>query len=123
MEIFQRFSLEAARRLPRLPPEHPCARMHGHSFQVEVRVAGALDERLGWVVDFAEIQQAWAPVHAALDHRCLNEVEGLSNPTSELLAIWIWQRLHPALPGLVAVTVMETANSGCEYRGDPSPKA
>ncbi len=117
MEIFRRFSIEAARRLPALPAEHPCSRLHGHSFQVEVRVAGPVDPRLGWVLDFADIQRAWSPVHAALDHRCLNEVEGLENPTSELLAIWIWGRLKPSLAGLVAVSVMETADSGCEYRG------
>lgn len=117
MEIFNRFSLECARRLPQLPPEHPCARLHGHSFQIEVHVAGSLDPRLGWVVDFADIQAAWQPIHATLDHRCLNDIEGLDNPTSEHLAMWIWERLKPALPGLVRVTVMETAVSGCSYTG------
>lgn len=118
MRIFQRFALECARRLPNLPPEHPCARLHGHSFSVEVHVAGALDPGLGWVVDFAEIDAAWAPVHAALDHRHLNDIEGLENPTSEHLAMWIWRRLSPTLPGLAKVVVMETANSGCVYRGE-----
>jgi len=118
MEIFQRFSLEAARRLPKLPAEHPCARLHGHSFQVEVHVAGALDPTLGWVIDFADLRAAWAPLHEALDHRCLNDIEGLDNPTSEHLAIWLWRRLQPALPGLAKIVVMETATSGCVYRGE-----
>lgn len=121
MEIFSRFSLEAARRLPELPPEHPCARLHGHSFQVEVHVRGPLHAELGWVLDFAELQRAWAPIHAALDHRCLNDVPGLENPTSEHLARWIWDRLAPALPGLSRVAVMETAASGCIYRGEDTP--
>ena len=115
MDIFNRFSLEAARRLPNLPPEHPCSRVHGHSFQIEVHVCGPLDAQLGWVIDFADIQRAWQPIHASLDHRYLNEVEGLENPTSERLAQWIWQRLHPALPGLAKIVVMETATSGCIY--------
>lgn len=117
MNIYQRFRLEAARRLPGLPYEHPCSRLHGHSFQVEVRLDGPLDPRLGWVQDFADIHQAWEPLKVLLDHRCLNEVMGLENPTSEHLAIWIWDRLKPALPALAAVTVMETPDSGCEYRG------
>ena len=118
MDIFNRFSIEAARRLPNLPPEHPCSRLHGHSFQVEVHVTGPVDPVLGWVIDFADIQRAWAPIREALDHRCLNEVAGLENPTSEHLARWLWQRLLPALPGLSRIVVMETAVSGCVYRGD-----
>lgn len=118
MDIFNRFTLEAARRLPHLPPEHPCSRVHGHSFQIEVHVAGPLDPKLGWVVDFADIQHAWLPIHASLDHRYLNEVAGLENPTSERLAQWIWQRLKPALPGLSKLVVMETPTSGCIHVGD-----
>ncbi|OYY95032.1 MAG: 6-carboxytetrahydropterin synthase QueD [Hydrogenophilales bacterium 28-61-23] len=118
MEIFNRFSLEAARRLPHLPPEHPCSRVHGHSFQIEVYLRGPLDPKLGWVTDFADIQQAWRPIHASLDHRYLNEVDGLENPTSELLAQWIWRRLWPALPGLAKIVVMETSTSGCIYQGE-----
>jgi len=74
---------------------------------------------LGWVVDFADIQGAWQEVHALLDHRCLNDIEGLANPTSEHLAMWIWDRLKADLPGLVKVVVMETQNSGCIYTGSP----
>lgn len=118
MDIFNIFHLEAARRLPHLPAEHPCARLHGHSFKVEVHVSGPLDERLGWVTDFAEVERAWAPIKAALDHRTLNDVPGLENPTSERLAMWIWARLKPALPGLARIVVQETATAGCVYRGD-----
>lgn len=117
MDIFNRFSLEAARRLPYLPPEHPCSRVHGHSFQIEVHVGGPLDAKLGWVIDFAEIQRAWQPIHAALDHRYLNDIAGLENPTSELLAQWIWLRLQPVLPGLTKIVVMETPTSGCIFSG------
>jgi 6-pyruvoyltetrahydropterin/6-carboxytetrahydropterin synthase len=118
MDIYNVFHLEAARRLPRLPPEHACARLHGHSFRVEVHVSGPLDPELGWVLDFADVQRAWQPVHDSLDHRCLNDVPGLENPTSEVLARWIWQRLRPALPGLSKIAVQEGASSGCIYTGD-----
>lgn len=118
MDIFNLFHLECSRRLPRLPAEHPCSRLHGHSFRIEVHVSGPLDPQQGWVLDFADVQAAWQPIHAALDHRCLNDIEGLDNPTSEILAVWLWNRLLPALPGLSKVVVMETHASGCIYTGE-----
>jgi 6-pyruvoyltetrahydropterin/6-carboxytetrahydropterin synthase len=117
MEIFKEFTFEAAHRLPMVPPEHKCARLHGHSFRVALHVSGALDERLGWFMDFADLEAAFKPCHAQLDHHYLNEVEGLENPTSEILARWIWERVAPALPGLCKVVVRETCTSGCVYEG------
>ena len=117
MEIWKEFTFEAAHHLPHVPDEHKCRRLHGHSFRVEVRVRGDTDPRLGWVMDFGELKAAWRPLHDTLDHHYLNEVPGLDNPTSEVLARWIWQRLAPALPGLSSVAVRETCTSGCEYRG------
>lgn len=118
MEIFAIYHLEAARRLPHLPAEHPCSRLHGHSFRVEVRVAGPLDADKGWILDFADLDRAWQPIHAALDHRYLNDIPGLANPTSEHLAIWLWEHLKDALSGLASVEVRETERSGCVYRGE-----
>lgn len=117
MELFHRFPIEAARRLPRLPESHPCARLHGHSFQIEVRVAGPLDAVLGWVIDFSVVEAACNRVRTVLDHRTLNDIPGLENPTSEILAQWIWVRLAADLPGLAEVRVQETQHSGCIYRG------
>jgi 6-pyruvoyltetrahydropterin/6-carboxytetrahydropterin synthase len=116
-EIFREFTFEAAHRLPNLPLEHKCTRLHGHSFRVVVHVTGVVDDHLGWVVDFGDIKDAFKPLAARLDHYYLNEVPGLENPTSEHLARWIWERLESALPGLSAVTVRETCTSGCTYRG------
>lgn len=116
-EIFREFTFEAAHRLPNLPPDHKCTRLHGHSYRVIVHVSGSLDPELGWVQDFGDLKTAWKPLEARLDHYYLNDVEGLENPTSEVLAEWIWVRLHPTLPGLTAVTVRETCTSGCTYRG------
>jgi len=117
MEIFKAFNIEAAHRLPHVPEGHKCARVHGHSFRVEIHVGGAIDPRLGWVMDFADIKRAFAPLFERLDHHYLNEVEGLENPTSERLAVWIWERLKPELAGLVRVVVHETCTSGCSYAG------
>ena len=118
MEIWKEFGFEAAHRLPNVPEGHQCARLHGHSFRVAVHVRGPLDPTLGWVMDFADLKAAWRPLDEALDHRYLNDVPGLENPTSEVLARWIWQRLVPSLPGLSQVVVRETCTSGCVYRGE-----
>ena len=118
MEIFKEFSIEAAHWLPNVPEGHKCRRMHGHSFQILVHLEGPVDPLLGWVVDFAGIKAAFAPIEERIDHYCLNEVPGLENPTSENLARWIWRELRPALPLLSKVAVRETCTSGCVYSGE-----
>ena len=117
MDIFKEFTFEAAHWLPHVAEGHKCARMHGHSFRVRITVSGPLDATLGWVEDFADVKAAFDPYYEELDHHCLNEVEGLENPTSEYIAIWIWDRLVRDLPGLSEVLVRETCTSGCVYRG------
>jgi 6-pyruvoyltetrahydropterin/6-carboxytetrahydropterin synthase len=118
MEIFKVFTFEAAHRLPHVPPGHQCARLHGHSFRVEIHVKGAVQEETGWVMDFAQIKEAFQPLRDRLDHDYLNEIEGLENPTSENIARWIWARLRPRLPLLSRIVVHETCTSGCVYEGD-----
>jgi len=117
MQIYKDFSIEAAHRLPNVPEGHKCARLHGHSFQVRISVEGPLGEESGWVMDFGDIKAAFAPIYAQLDHHYLNDIEGLENPTSENLAMWIWQKLKPTLPQLCSVRIKETCTSGCIYRG------
>ena len=117
MEIFKEFTFEAAHRLPNVRPGHKCGRLHGHSFRVEVHVRGEVDAHTGWILDFADIKDAFKPLFDQLDHNFLNEIESLSNPTSEVLAKWIWERLQPTLPSLSKVVVRETCTSGCVYTG------
>jgi len=116
--LFHEFRFEAAHQLPKVPIGHKCAQLHGHSYRVELAVAGAVDESTGWYIDFADIEAAWAPVHAQLDHCVLNEILTEEKPTSEVLARWIWARVAPKLAGLVRVIVAETNDSRCEYEGD-----
>ncbi len=118
MEIFRAFVIEAAHRLPHVPEGHKCQRLHGHSFHILVYVGGRLDEHAGWVMDFSDVATAFQPIFEQIDHRYLNEVEGLENPTSENLARWIWSRLVPRLPGLRKIVVKETCTAGCVYVGD-----
>ena len=117
MDIFKTFTIEAAHRLPNVPPGHKCARLHGHSFVVELHVSGEPGTDSGWVMDFGDIKSAFQPLYERLDHHYLNDIEGLENPTSERLATWIWERLKPAMPLLSEVVVRETCTSGCRYRG------
>jgi 6-pyruvoyltetrahydropterin/6-carboxytetrahydropterin synthase len=116
-ELVCDYKFESAHRLPRVPSGHKCARMHGHSYQLKVTVEGELDPERGWLIDFAEVDGIVRPVVGELDHRVLNEIEGLDNPTCELVAVWLWRRLAPALPGLAAIEVAETRDSRCIYRG------
>jgi len=117
IELRKTFQFEAAHLLPRLPKTHKCRRLHGHSFKVEIVVAGECDPKLGWVMDYAAITAAFKPVWKKLDHRYLNRVPGLANPTSEAIAVWIWKRLKPKLPLLTEVAVAETCTARCVYRG------
>jgi 6-pyruvoyltetrahydropterin/6-carboxytetrahydropterin synthase len=117
MEIFKQFTFEAAHRLPNVEPGHKCARLHGHSFVIEVYVSGEVGAESGWVIDFGDISDAFKPIRDQLDHNYLNEIDGLSNPTSEILAQWIWARLEAALPLLSKIIVRETCTSGCVYLG------
>jgi len=118
MDVFRVFQIEAAHSLPNVPASHKCARLHGHSFRIEIHVSGEPGDRTGWVMDFADLKAAFQPIFDQLDHRCLNDIEGLENPTSENLARWIWDKLKPGLGVLHKVVVQETCNAGCVYYGD-----
>ncbi|MDQ0392679.1 6-carboxytetrahydropterin synthase QueD [Labrys monachus] len=117
MKITQAFTFEAAHRLPNVPPTHRCSRMHGHSYRVELCLQGPVDPHTGFVVDFFDVEAAFGPLLARLDHHCLNEIEGLANPTAENIAVWIWDRVKPLLPAVAAVRVYETAQCWAEYEG------
>lgn len=117
MKISQAFRFEAAHWLPKVPQTHPCYRMHGHSYRVELELSGPIDSHTGVVVDFFDIKQAFAPVLNNLDHHCLNEVQGLENPTAENIAVWIWNRMKPKLSRLSSVRVYETADCWTECNG------
>ena len=117
MEIYKRFSFEAAHLLPNVPEGHKCRRLHGHSFHVTLYVRGPVGDKSGWVMDFVTIKQAFDPILQRLDHHYLNDIEGLENPTSEAIARWIWQQLKPALPELSKVELNETCTTGCGEEG------
>ncbi len=118
MKITQAFNFEAAHFLPKVPETHRCRRMHGHSYRVELRLEGPVDPVTGFVADFFDIEAAFAPLHGKLNGSCLNDIEGLANPTAENIAVWIWTRARPDLPQLVAVVVYETPDCWAEYGGE-----
>ncbi|MEH6628125.1 MAG: 6-carboxytetrahydropterin synthase QueD [Motiliproteus sp.] len=118
MEIYKEFTFEAAHLLPNVPEGHKCGRLHGHSFMVQIHISGEIDPVSGWIMDFADLKSAFKPIYDRLDHYFLNDIEGLENPTSEVLAKWIWNELKPSLPALSKVLIKETCTSGCVYQGD-----
>ena len=117
VELTRIFQFSAAHALPRTDSGHKCRETHGHNFTVEIDVRGDVDPQTGWLLDYGDLKEIVEPVIRQLDHRLLNEVPGLENPTSEMLARWIWDRLIPGLPGLSRVTVSETPWSRCSYWG------
>lgn len=120
VELVKDFRFEAAHYLPNLEQGHKCRRIHGHSFRGEVAVRGPIDPHLGWVIDFADLRKVIDPIVNELDHYLLNEINGLENPTSEMLAVWFWRRLEPSLPNIHRVTIEETCTSRCHYYGESS---
>jgi 6-pyruvoyltetrahydropterin/6-carboxytetrahydropterin synthase len=117
IELVKDFRFEAAHYLPNVPEGHKCRRMHGHSFRGEVAIRGRVDAHAGWVMDFADLKQLVDPLIKRLDHYLLNEIEGLENPTAEMVAVWLWERLAPGLPQLHRITIEETCTSRCHYFG------
>ena len=117
MKISQAFSFEAAHLLPNVAEGHRCRRLHGHSYRVELRLEGPVEPATGFVADFFAIEAAFKCLLEQLDHRYLNDIEGLENPTAENIAIWIWERVKTALPQLASVIVFETQDCWAEYGG------
>ena len=104
---WRRYRFQSAHRLPNVPLGHKCGRMHGHAFEAVLHAR----------TDHAALDDAWAPLHMQLNYRCLNDIDGLANPTSEVLSRWLWNALVDRLPGLVSVTVYETATCGARFDG------
>lgn len=118
MSITRTYHFSAAHRLPNVPPEHKCSKRHGHNFKVEIVCSGPLDPTLGWIVDFGVIDAYWKATCGQLDHSDLNEIDGLSNPTSEILAYWIFMQMTSTAIGplIGEVSVYETRNCKATYR-------
>lgn len=117
MIIFKEFTFDAAHDLPNVPEGHKCKHLHGHTYHLKVYIEGELDEHLGWVMDFTDLKDIVKPLIEKVDHKYLNEIEGLKNPTCELFAKWFWDRIKPALPGLNRIELKETPTSGAIYEG------
>ncbi|WP_068713576.1 6-carboxytetrahydropterin synthase QueD [Vibrio tritonius] len=116
-ELYKEFMFEAAHFLPNVPEGHKCGRLHGHSWLIRLYIYGEVDAHTGFVQDFGEIKQIFAPIYDQLDHHYLNEIPGLENPTSEVLAKWVFDKLKPLLPLLSKVEIKETCTAGCIYSG------
>ena len=116
-EVVKTFRFEAAHCLPKAPQGHKCRRLHGHGYRIDIHVTDEVDDRRGWVIDFGDIKKVVEPIVSELDHRCLNDIPGLENSTSEMIGKYLWDRIAPALKGLSGITVWESDTSRCIYRG------
>ncbi|MDZ4814966.1 MAG: 6-carboxytetrahydropterin synthase QueD [Verrucomicrobiota bacterium] len=111
------FHFEAAHTLPKVGKDHKCFHMHGHSYRVQVTVEGDVDPALGWLFDHGLISDIIKPLVKQLDHKYLNDIPGLENPTAEYMAKWVWDKAKPHLPGLCQVVIHETPFTRCIYEG------
>ncbi len=118
MEIYKEFSFDSAHFLPHVPEGHKCRNMHGHTYRLRVYVQGTPDPHLGWIMDFKELKDALSGVIDRLDHKLINDVPGLENPTAENITIWIWQQVRPLLPQLSKIELYETPTTGVIYTGE-----
>ena len=117
MVIFKQFTFDSAHFLPNVPEMHKCRALHGHTYKLVIYLEGLPDKQFGWVIDFADVKAIVEPVIAAIDHKLLNDVPGLENPTCELLAVWLWEQIHTGLPSLMKIELHETPTSGVVYEG------
>ncbi|MFM9829325.1 MAG: 6-pyruvoyl trahydropterin synthase family protein [Sphingomonas sp.] len=118
MQIYKDFHFEAAHFLPSAPPGHPNSRVHGHSVRVRVTLEGEPDPKTGLIVHFGDVAEAIASAQDELDHRMLNEVPGLEQPTLERISMWLWNRLDNRVPGLAEILIArDSCHEGCVYRG------
>src|SRR5262245_22653904 len=118
MEIYREFSFDAAHYLPMLPEGHKCNEMHGHTYHLKVYIKGNLNPTPGWVMDFKEMKNKINTVIDEVDHKTLNKLPGLENPTAENIILWFWQKLKPLLPDLSRIELKETASTGVIYSGE-----
>jgi 6-pyruvoyltetrahydropterin/6-carboxytetrahydropterin synthase len=118
MRIYKEFTFEAAHFLPSAPEGHPNARIHGHSFRVRITVDGEPDSETGLLIHFDDLKTALDDLRGTLDHNFLNNIEGLENPTLELISKWLWDQLHNRVPGLAEIALSrDTCHEGCIYTG------
>jgi len=118
MEIYKDFSFDSAHFLPYVPDGHKCKNMHGHTYKLRVFVQGKPDPKLGWIMDFKELKDIVNPLIEQLDHRLINDIPGLDNPTAENITVWIWDRIKPLLRNLSKIELYETPTTGVIYAGE-----
>lgn len=117
MIIYKQFSFDSAHFLPFVPEGHKCGGMHGHTYKLTVFLEGDPNPVQGWLIDFNELKKVIDPLIDSVDHKLLNDIPGLENPTSEILAAWLWEQIKPQLPLLKRLELNETPTTGVIYDG------
>ncbi len=118
MIIFKDFDFDSAHFLPNVSDDHKCKQIHGHTYRMKVFFSDALDNHYGWVMDFAEIKKVVNPIINSIDHKLLNDIEGLENPTCEAISIWLWDKIKAEIPILCRIELYVTLTSGVVYEGE-----
>lgn len=117
MTIFRKFTFDAAHFLPNVPETHKCRNIHGHTYLLTLYISGSPDATLGWVMDFSEIKTKVNTILNIIDHKLLNDIPGLENPTCERVSVWLWEKIKAVIPQLEKIELYETPSSGVIYCG------
>ena len=117
MFIYKKFLFDSAHYLPHVPAGHKCKNLHGHTYTLTVFIEGVPISHEGWIMDFGDLKRIMKPVIDMVDHQLLNNISGLENPTTELFAIWLWDKMAPLVPHLKRIELSETPSSGVIYEG------
>ena len=118
MVVYKEYYINSARFLPNLPKEHICSQIHGHTYNIKVSVKGSINSVTGFVIDAFDIDKFFNKVYIEIDHKLLNEIKGLENPTSENICIFIWGRLVEDIPNLYQIEIKENNVTGFIYSGE-----
>ncbi len=118
MLIFKKYYFDAAHYMAEFEENHNYRKMHGHSFEVTVKLKGDINRKNNWVMDLEELDSFVDPELSKLDHSILNEVDGLEKPTSENIAKWLWSKLIKKIPNLDSIEINRPRIGGCIFNGD-----
>ena len=119
MQVFRQFRFHAARHLPKLKDGHICKEIHGHTFNLKIYVQGKINNDTGFIMDFFDIDKiVQKNILIRIDHKLLNDIKNLENPTSEILSKWIWGQLTDKIPDLYKIILSEDHGTGIIYTGE-----
>ena len=118
MIIYKKYFFDAAHFMPNFEKTHKYSKVHGHSYEMIIKISGNPDKKNNWIINYDEIDNIIIPIVNQLDHRTLNEISGLENPTAENIAKWFWKKIKKKIINLTSIEIYRPRIGGCIYEGE-----